>query len=116
MTTDWIPDLLRLFAFDDTESLWWRDDDGVLSFFVRCNDTFWWATADLAQILESDLPTLRQAKADTAGMDHHWMWPILWVARQRETRPMRAFYKNVDEPLRTLLDAAGPERDPASEG
>lgn len=87
-----------------TRPLWWRDDDGVLSFFVMCSDTFWWATADREQVTETDLPALRQAKTDTAGMDCDWMWP------------MRAFYKGVDEPLRVLLDAAGPERDPTSEG
>lgn len=116
MTTDWIPDLLRLFAGEDTDDLWWCDDNGVLSFFVMCSDTFHWATADAERVTEPDLPALRQAKADTARMGCDWIWPTLWVARKRGLRPMRAFYKGVDGPLRALLDAAGPERDPASEG
>lgn len=116
MTDSWILDLLRLFAFNDTDNLWWRDEDGVLTFYVTCGDTFWWATADSEQVTESDLPELRQAKVDMTGMDHDWMWPILWVARKRGMRPMRAFYGNIDGPMRVLLDAAGPERDPRSEG
>lgn len=116
----WIPELLRVFAFDDTEDLWWRDDNGVLSFYVRCSDTYWWATADLEDVGPEDLAALRQAKADLASdKDHSFLWPTLWVSRKRSLRPMRAWYRALgleNSQAQVLFDACGPERDPASEG
>src|SRR4051812_47936391 len=52
--------LLRLFAFDYTESLWWRGaegkhvNEGELRFFVACNDFFAWGTADCERIVLPD--------------------------------------------------------------
>lgn len=103
----WILDLLRLFAFDDCESLWWRNDNGVLMMLVRCSDTFYWATADSERITAEDLPELSRAKVDLPEED----WPILWVARKRQMRPMPPYYKGITPELAALFDACGSERD-----
>lgn len=108
----WILDLLRLFAWDDCESLWWRVNADGLRMAVRCNDTFYWATADAEEVTAADLPDLARAKADLPEDD----WPTLWVARKRQMRPMRAYYKSVTPELAALFDVSGPERDPKDEG
>lgn len=108
----WILDLLRLFAFDDCESLWWRDDNGALTMQVFCSDTFYWATAASEVVTADDLPDLARAKADLPDDD----WPTLWVARKRQMRPMRAYCKGMSPERLALFDASGPERDPKSEG
>lgn len=120
--------VLRLFAGDDNESLMWHGIPRIhpevmpnheLHFAVNCSDTFWWGTADAeAIVLPDDIRSLRAAKEES---ECHLFWMTLWVARKRNLRPMRLFYKQClsdpeDEKMVALMNAAGPERDPASEG
>ena len=121
--------LLKLFEGDDNGDLMWHgiprihpriEFPGELSFAVNCSDTYHWATADGETIvLPDDLEGLRKAKEDSKC---HVFWPILWVSRKRELRPMRLWWtKRLDEDdddrlMRELLNATGPERDPATEG
>ena len=117
--------LLQLFDSDDTDELWWRtynDEPGVLRFYVKCNDFFYWGTADVEEVTPSDLSDLAQAKVDAhglgdKGLDEIW-WPQLWVARKRKLRPQQPVYKKLfsSDEIKALFDAAGPERDPKTEG
>lgn len=116
-----VHDLLVLFGHDGSyEDLLWRTDaDNRLTFYVLCSDSFAWGTADGEKItLPDDLRGLVSAREDS---ENHLFWPLLWVARKRNLRPMRLFYKEClkdpqDEKMIDLFDAVGPERDPASEG
>lgn len=106
--------LLRLFACDDTEELWWRgrdgDTTGPLEFYVNVNDVFAWGCADVERIeLPSDLQGLAQAKQD--ALPEAYGWPTLWAARKRGQRPQGAVYKHLPESIWPLLDACGPERE-----
>lgn len=103
----WILDLLRLFEDDDCNSLWWRINSGDLRMLVHCSDTFYWGTADCEPVTADDLPELTRAKADLPDDD----WPILWVARKRQMRPMPPYYKGFSTQTAALFDTAGPERE-----
>lgn len=111
--------LLALFAFDDTDMLWWRGEapDAMtppLYYCVNVNDVFAWGTSDVERIEPDDIPALAQAKADVAavtGQRFGWEWATLWACRKRGQRMQGAAYKNLDERLHPLFDAVGPERE-----
>lgn len=127
-----IEKLLLLFSHPDiNDELMWRGGiwegfpgpgrwvETGLRFAVDCSDTFAWGTSDAEDVdLSADLEALAQAKSDA---EDHFYWPTLWVSRKRCLRPMRLFYEKRlagagEKKMRSLFDAAGPERDPATEG
>lgn len=116
-----VHDLLVLFGDGEhcSDLLWRTDAHNHLTFHVICSDTFAWGTADAQKVvLPDDLQSLRSARDDS---QNHLFWPVLWVARQRNLRPMRLFYKQClkgpdDQRMVELFNTVGPERDPASEG
>ena len=108
-------EILRLFAeFDIHDSLWWcfREGQDEPSFLVKCNDLFYWATADAEEVTVESLPELRKAIEECRAID-----PVcgelygvnLYAARQRKMRPQNCCYPRKKE-LWPLFDAAGPER------
>lgn len=111
---DFMHRVLAVFAFDNTEDLWWRTDGeyAPVTFFALCNDLFAWGTADLERITPEDLPLLEQAAADVRPLV-----PMLnnvgelYCARKRGQRPQGAAYKFIPEVLWPLFDACGPERE-----
>jgi hypothetical protein len=103
--------VLRLFAWDDCDALWWHTNEqgGDITFSVNCSDTFALACADSERIEASDLPDLERAKKDLPEGD----WSLLWVSRKRGCRPMEPYLKRMDSLERALMEAAGPPH-PAS--
>jgi hypothetical protein len=103
-----LKDVLTLFAFDDTDDLWWKvAKDGEIQMYVNCNDVFAWACADCEEIFEEDLEELQKAKDDLPGSVY---WSLLWVSRKRGMRPQGAFIKGMEEKEREMFFAAGPDR------
>lgn len=116
-------EVMWLFGFPDGADassdlrFWWRTDHEPMTLFALCSDVFHWATADLESITEDDMPLLRGCFEDLAALDDLLWLPELFAARKRGMRPMRAFLKVCDNPdTLALFNAAGPERDPRSEG
>jgi hypothetical protein len=107
-------DILSIFAFDNTEDIWWRTDGeyAPVTFFVLCNDLFHWGTADLEKITPASLPALKQAFVDAGeAAEHGTVWAAyLFCARQRGMRPQGAQYKHINEAMWPLFDACGPLR------
>ena len=106
-----ILDVLRLFAEHDMQDqLFWRVDEKTVSFFVNCNDLFFWACSDAEPITPETLPVLRQAIADCVAVDP--MQPeeglTLYACRQRRMRPQGCCYP--EEKFWSLIDTCGPER------
>lgn len=98
----------RLGLYD---MLFWRKENGHIRFFVICNDTFFWATADVEEVTQDNVKDLEQAVADVQAVDpdaDERMGPLLFCARQRGVRPMPRM--EVPKALRPLFDACGPER------
>lgn len=102
-------------------SLFWRyDKDDELAFFITCNDVFYWGTADVEELTPDNIAVLEQAISDVKDTNENaeeWATD-LFCARIRGMRPQRPYFKYLDDKpkLQALFLAAGPERDPASEG
>lgn len=103
----------RADLFDD---LWWRVDDGRVSFSAMCSDLFVWASADSEPIDLQDVPLLECCLADLQAVDATEHLAALFAARKRDMRPMRKWLERHAGAARDLFEAAGPERTPGSEG
>lgn len=123
-------EVLKLFAEkDDYDSLWWRCDKMELNgeiydytpvtFFVNCNDLFFWACSD-AETIESDqdIEGLRKAFEDCEKLDRLGGCdaPLLWVCRKRKMRPQDPYYKHFQKALWPLFNECGPERSKSEQG
>ena len=116
---DFILDVLRLQNEYDCygEPIYWatHEDYAPITFFVLCNDTFYYSSADAERITPEDMSMLRQAIADVEAtgayelrLDAYETGCELWVARKRKMRSLRAAYLK-DERLRALFDACIPK-------
>lgn len=101
------------FGYLSSEDLFWRTDGeyAPLKIFVTCNDLFHWACADVEEItseniglLEATVAEVKELTGDNQNAD------ILFCCRSRGMRPQKPYYKHIDEKLRPLFDACGPER------
>ena len=124
--------MLEVLGLYEDGNLWWRTDGeyAPISFFVNCNDVFWWACADAEEITPETLPILKQAIADVRlaldidrfDRDREWAkeniercnWmneaDMLFCCRARKMRPQGCCYSDFKE-LWPLIDACGPERE-----
>lgn len=71
-----------------------------------CNDAFFWGCADCEEITVEDIPSLRQAHADSKQFNGQ----LLFIARKRGERPQGAMYAHLEPEEWPLFDACGPER------
>jgi len=107
--------VLKLVAeYDLCGMLWWRCDDeyAPITFFINCNDLFWWASGDCERITEENLSVLEQTIKDCEAIDNVTGAILaceLFCARIRHMRPQGAAYPDNKE-LWPLYDACGPER------
>ena len=108
-------EILRLFAeFDIQDCLWWHfpGDWKSPTFLVKCNDLFYWATADAEEVTVDSLPALQQAIEECLAIDPTLGALVgvnLYAARRRQIRPQNCCYPECKE-LWPLFDAAGLER------
>jgi hypothetical protein len=108
--------VLRLFdEYEIHNSLYWRVDGGSVSWFVLCNDLFYWGlseqqaiTPDTIDVLERSIKDCEAISQSTSqyGVD-------LYSCRVRGMRPQGAAYPHgMDgDALDPLFDACGPERE-----
>lgn len=122
--------LSRLFSilddFDQHDDLYFRTGQRFgggsfaepASFFINCNDLFYWATADLEEITPENIDLLEQSFADAkaACQFGELYGGALFAARSRGMRPQQPAYAQYPAEMHPLFDAAGPVRDRASEG
>ena len=128
--TDFILEVLCLQDEYDCygEPIYWATHGpyAPITFFVLCNDLFWWATADAEKLTMEDVPALRQAIEEvkdilqpetsrTYSLDSYTTGCELWCARKRKMRPQQPAYPK-DARIAALFDACGPVRTAASEG
>lgn len=108
--------VLELFAFENTDELWWRCDAeyAPITFFVNCNDCYAWGSADAEPITPADLPLLEQTFKDVIALGYTdgEGAPLLFVSRKRRLRPQGAMYKYITDDLVPLHDECGPYRPP----
>ena len=121
--------VMRAFAaaggVPPNELLWWRTDGeyAPVTFFINCNDMFYWATADCEKLTPKNIGELERAIADCRTVDDGHKGrvaimsaPELFVARLRKMRPQRPWMRKAPVYMRALFDACGPKRDRKDEG
>lgn len=111
---------MRLFdGFDgpDRDLLWWRTDFpdyGPVTMIVNCNDLLMWGCADGEILTAENIGRLEETIKEvrtTLGLENDELDDqavLLWVCRERKTRPQEPYYKHLDQRLHALFDAAGP--------
>ena len=106
--------VLELVAQADLHrDLFWRCDSNYapVTFFVNCNDIFWWGCADAEKISPETVGLLEDAVADTLRVTGSSAYAgELFCARVRKMRPQGCFYEGMPESIAALFDACGPER------
>lgn len=106
--------LLRITAEYEDYDLWWRTDGeyAPVTFFINCNDLFFWASADCEAITENNIEDLKQAYQDAKACYDlgSCFAQLLFCCRQRKMRPQKPYYEHLPEPMWSLFDACGPER------
>lgn len=134
VSLEFILRVLRVTAFDHCDDIWWRTDNdkggdpwpaprdySPVTFFVNCNDLFYWASADCEEVTEDNIALLEQTYAECEELEknkpaeetkHASLYAEhLFCARSRKMRPQGACYKYYPEALKPLFDACGPERE-----
>jgi hypothetical protein len=113
--------VLRCFNGIDAayhEWLWWRTDGkyAPVMFLVCCNDTFYYASSDVDRLMPDNISLLEETIADIKrevgdGDEEAWgvYVPVLFCARIRKMRPIRAAYPS-NAKIAAMLDACGPPR------
>jgi len=111
--------ILEFFASENKgsihrEDIYWRCDGefASITFFVNCNDLFYWGCADGEEITVESLPVLKQAFEDCEkAVKWGRLWAMqLYCCRMRKMRPQGCCYPKQKE-LWPLVDACGPERE-----
>lgn len=118
---------------DFAEEIWWRTDTiySPVTFFMQCNDLFYWACSD-AEVLTPEnidrldiaikdvkvamdmdydrLPKDREFDLDKWTTDIPKYASILFCARERKMRPQLPYYEYIPKELHELFNACGPGR------
>jgi len=109
------------------ESIWWRTDPeyAPVTFFVNCNDVFYWACADCETITPDNLPLLIQSVKDVRSQlaptdvnqfieeyECGSLGAMLFCCRVRGMRPQHPQLEHIDQKFQHLFLACGPERNP----
>jgi len=100
-------------VYDD---IWWRTDEefAPITFFVKCNDLFFWGCADDEVLTPENIDQLCVAYED-AGKAKKYAYSfgsLLFCARIRKQRPQGAYYEYIPKELWPLFNECGPERVP----
>jgi hypothetical protein len=100
--------------YEQHDDLWWRADGeyAPVTFFINCNDLFWWGTGDCERVTPENVGALEQAYADAAAAHRYGRsyGGNLFCCRVRGMRPQGCCYPE-DRELWPLFDACGPERE-----
>ncbi len=102
---------IRATQFDACDSLFWRVDDGTLSMFAVCSDTFAPACADCEPITADNVEAFEQAVADCVAIDpgEQYWGPLLFAARMRKARAIPSLTRDMPAEIRALFDAVTTE-------
>lgn len=100
---------------DSPDDLWWARDgkstkSGRMRFYVKCNDTFYYACTDFEEITPDNIDLLEQTFAECVALGNHadCYAPTLFVARVRKMKPLPEVlaYQSC-QPLVALFNAVG---------
>ncbi len=111
----WALEVLDLVKTYNIEDIWWRTDDkyAPITFFLNCNDLFYWACADAEVLTSENIDQLEKCinEVEKIGEKYSASYGImLFCCRTRKMRPQKPIYKRISEKMTALFDACGPER------
>jgi len=107
----------RIFnGFDgpSSDGLWWRTDEeyAPVKLFVECNDLFYWGCSDCEELNDENIADLEAAAEDCKKLTKKWRDAhLLFCCRQRKMRPQKPYFGYIQEEVKPLFYAAGPERE-----
>lgn len=123
--------------FGAEQVLFWRTDGqyAPITFFITCNDLFYWGGSDAEKITKENFPEIRRAIEDVRfalgfpknpsrkeegdiylknKIEEFWdaelLGALLFCARARKMRPQKPYYKNLPVKIHHLFDECGPNR------
>ena len=105
--------LMRLINPMDCDDILWRTDSeyAPVSFFVNCNDLFFWGCADAEDVTPVNIALLEDSYREVhAIQESNYFSQALFCSRVRGMRPQGAAYPE-NESLWPLFDACGPIRE-----
>ena len=115
---DFTTKLLKLIAdYESYDDLIWFVKDDKISFWIKCNDLFYWATGDAEPVTESNIDLLEKSLKECDELLSVW-GSQLFCCRNRKLQPQVAIYKQLSrEPdnakLIQLFEQAGPKPEPS---
>jgi hypothetical protein len=121
--TEMLTYVLDVLEFAENNSIEFEIDwsvvrrDRSIVFWYRCNDTYFWGTADSEAIEPRDMESIRALADEVAAMlpgESMYLTVsyalLIWCSRKRGMRPQGCAYPPY-KALWPLLDACGPERE-----
>lgn len=91
----------------NNSDLFWKTnlEHHSITFFINCNDVFYWACSDVVEITEDNIEIFEQSYKD-----YEEYGGILFCCRVRNMRPQGAFYQYFADDKKYLFDDCGPKR------
>lgn len=121
--------LLKIFeaaSYEYCNDLFWRTDGeyAPVTFWVNCNDLFYWACADNEEITPENVELLKNTIKECEQYDEEdrknnvdfsntfisAYSTLLFCCRVRKMRPQGPYYKHIPKKYHYLFDVCGPER------
>ena len=72
-----------------------REENGDVTFYLRCSDTFDYAVADAERVERTEVPVVFQL-----WQDHGYDGIVLWIWQKRGTPPVREILEQMPPVLR----------------
>ena len=113
MTDSTMRILSCMSKYDSCDDIWWRTDGEYwpITFFVGCNDLFYWACADAVSIRDLDLLEKTYDEAAKHCEFGECYAAELFCCRSRKMRPQKPYYKEIPKEMWSLFNNCGPERE-----
>ncbi len=111
VTLDFVTKVLRLFE-DSNQLIFWRTDEDFspITFWVNCNDIFYWGASDAEEITPENISLLEQCCIE-CGDGFAVEASILFCAKMRNMRPQNDIYNHFDKKFWPLFNACGLKRE-----
>ena len=105
--------ILKLLAkHDSCEDVTWSFEGELVTFFINCNDLFYWACADAEPITDKNIGMLEKSYSDASNYENGEIYAsLLFCCRERNMQPQGAYYREIPEDLWPLFNNCGPDRD-----
>jgi hypothetical protein len=107
--------LKLLDEHEQYDDVWWscKGEYAPITFFVNCNDLFYWACSDAVIITDKNIELLESSYIEASKHENECgecYASLLFCCRDREMQPQGAYYKDIPKSMWPLFDSCGPDR------